>query len=247
MKLSLIGRVAGVLALTMGLAACVDMTEELAVTSDTTAKATMTMTMGADIYAMMKSANTAETKPEDKFCAKEGEQLTENADGSATCVASSEGAFADLKFDEGDSKPVFSEFLALVMLRVTWSTSAGAPWMNWLTTNVRRPPTTTMLPTMTAATAAPLGSPKRSRKSTSGSSIAVTIVASSTGTTMTSRCETTQMTATRAPRMISSRHDQAAVLRTMGWTDASASGSSDNDFGDDRSNDPARPSGIPVA
>jgi hypothetical protein len=108
MKLSLIGRVAGVLALTMGLAACVDMTEELAVTSDTTAKATMTMTMGADIYAMMKSANTAETKPEDKFCAKDGEQLTENSDGSATCVASSEGAFADLKFDEGDSKPVFT-------------------------------------------------------------------------------------------------------------------------------------------
>ena len=108
MKLSLIGRVAGVLALTMGLAACVDMTEELTVTSDTTAKATMTMTMGADIYAMMKSANTAETKPEDKFCAKEGEKLTENADGSATCIASSEGAFADLKFDEGDSKPVFT-------------------------------------------------------------------------------------------------------------------------------------------
>jgi len=108
MKFSLIGRIAGVLALTMGLAACVDMTEELAVTSDTTAKATMTMTMGADIYAMMKSANTTEAKAEDKFCAKEGEKLTENSDGSATCVASSEGAFADLKFDEGDSKPVFT-------------------------------------------------------------------------------------------------------------------------------------------
>ena len=44
MKLALIGRIAGVAALTMGLAACVDMTEELTVTSDTTAKATMTMT-----------------------------------------------------------------------------------------------------------------------------------------------------------------------------------------------------------
>ena len=108
MKFSLIGRIAGVVALTMGLAACVDMTEEIQITSETTAKATMTMTMGADIYAMMKSANTAETKPEDKFCAKDGEQLTENSDGSATCVASSEGAFADLKFDEGDSKPTFT-------------------------------------------------------------------------------------------------------------------------------------------
>ena len=107
MKLALIGRIAGVVVLTMGLAACVDMTEELAVTSDTTAKATMTMTMGADIYSMMKTADQSGSKDEDKFCAKEGEQLTENADGSATCVASSEGTFDQLKFDEGDSKPTF--------------------------------------------------------------------------------------------------------------------------------------------
>ena len=108
MKFSLIGRIAGALALTLSLAACVDMTEEIQITSETTAKATMTMTMGSDIYAMMKSANTAEAKPEDKFCAKEGEKLTENSDGSATCVAVSEGTFADLKFDEGDSKPTFT-------------------------------------------------------------------------------------------------------------------------------------------
>ena len=108
MKFSLIGRIAGVVAMTMGLAACVDMTEEIQITSETTAKATMTMVMGADIYAMMKSADTANQKPEDKFCAKEGEKLTENSDGSATCVATSEGTFADLKFDEGDSKPTFT-------------------------------------------------------------------------------------------------------------------------------------------
>ena len=107
MKLALIGRIAGVVALTMGLAACVDMTQEIAVTSDTTAKATMTMTMGADIYSMMKTADTSSGKDDDKFCAKDGEQLTENADGSATCVASSEGTFDELKFDEGDSKPTF--------------------------------------------------------------------------------------------------------------------------------------------
>jgi putative hemolysin len=108
MKFSLIGRIAGVVAMTMGLAACVDMTEEIQITSETTAKATMTMVMGADIYAMMKSADTANQKPEDKFCAKDGEKLTENSDGSATCVATSEGTFADLKFDEGDSKPTFT-------------------------------------------------------------------------------------------------------------------------------------------
>ena len=108
MKFATIGRIAGVLAMTMGLAACVDMTEELAVTSDTTAKATMTMQMGADIYTMMKSPDTASTKDDDKFCSKEGETLTENADGSATCVATSEGTFDQLKFDEGDSKPTFT-------------------------------------------------------------------------------------------------------------------------------------------
>jgi hypothetical protein len=107
MKFSLLGKIAGVVALTMSLAACVDMTEELAVTSDTTAKATMTMVMGADIYAMMKSADASDSKSE-KFCAKEGETLAENSDGSATCTASSEGTFDQLKFDEGDSKPTFT-------------------------------------------------------------------------------------------------------------------------------------------
>ena len=108
MKLAIIGRIAGVLAMTLSLAACVDMTEELAITSDTTAKATMTMQMGGDIYTMVKSADASNSKDDDKFCGKEGETLTANADGSATCVAISEGTFDQLKFDEGDSKPTFT-------------------------------------------------------------------------------------------------------------------------------------------
>ena len=107
MKLALIGRLAGVLALTMGLAGCIDMTEDLTITSDTTAKATMTMTMGADIYSMFKSADASSTGG-DKFCAKGGEKLTENSDGSATCESSTEGTFDKLDFSEGDSKPTFT-------------------------------------------------------------------------------------------------------------------------------------------
>ena len=44
------------------------------------------------------------------FCKEEGSELTENADGSATCVMTSEGAFADLKYDDSDnsSKPTFT-------------------------------------------------------------------------------------------------------------------------------------------
>jgi hypothetical protein len=113
MKFALIGRIAGVVALTMGLAACVDMTEELTVTSDTTAKATMTMTMAADVYSMIKAADTQaadikDAKPEDKFCAKDGETLAENADGSATCTSTTDGTFDKLTFDEGQNKPTFT-------------------------------------------------------------------------------------------------------------------------------------------
>jgi hypothetical protein len=96
----------------MALAGCIDMTEEVAVTSDTTAKTTMTMTMAADIYAMLKSADAASQEgggaTTEKFCSKPGEQLTENKDGTATCVATQDGAFADLAFSEGDTKPVFT-------------------------------------------------------------------------------------------------------------------------------------------
>src|SRR5437868_11655969 len=106
MKFAIFGRIAGVLMLTVSLAACVDMTEEVNVTSDTTAKTTMTMTMGSDIYAMVKSSGGG--SGDDKFCGKDGEKLTENADGTATCTMEEEGKFADLKLEEGDSKPTFT-------------------------------------------------------------------------------------------------------------------------------------------
>lgn len=108
MKFSSIGKIAGALALTLGLAGCFDMTMDLQVTSETTAKATVTQVMGADIYAMIKSAG--DQPDTDKFCGKEGETLTENADGSATCVSVSEGAFDTLSFadSDDDSKPTFT-------------------------------------------------------------------------------------------------------------------------------------------
>lgn len=108
MNFPMIGKIAGVLALTIGLAGCVDMTQDILVTSDTTAKATITTTMSAEIYPMIKAGAAGEDA--EPFCAEEGSTLTENADQSATCVAVSEGAFADLKFDDDDSssKPVFT-------------------------------------------------------------------------------------------------------------------------------------------
>ncbi|MEQ1902383.1 MAG: hypothetical protein ABL866_16820 [Devosia sp.] len=108
MNIMKFGRIVGAVALTIGLAGCLDMTEDILVTSTTTAKATVTQTMAADIYAMVKAADEGgnSDKP---FCKAEGETLTENADKSGTCVTVSEGAFADLKFSDDDTagKPTF--------------------------------------------------------------------------------------------------------------------------------------------
>ena len=61
MTLQFIGRLAGVLALTAGLAGCIDVTMEIDVESETTCKATTTSTMGADFYAMAKAGMASET------------------------------------------------------------------------------------------------------------------------------------------------------------------------------------------
>ena len=97
MNLKILGRLAGVLALTAGLAGCIDMTAELEVTSDTGGKATTTMTMGKEFYPMLKQmADSPDAKTQDQFCHDKGDVLVENADGSATCTSVKEGEFATL-------------------------------------------------------------------------------------------------------------------------------------------------------
>lgn len=99
MKLPLFARLAGIALVTLGLAGCMDMSVDVEVLSETTAKGTMTQTMSADVYPMIKANKPAEGEEsaEADFCA-DG-TLTENADGSATCVMVEEGKFADLNFD----------------------------------------------------------------------------------------------------------------------------------------------------
>jgi hypothetical protein len=107
MRLTTIGKSAAMLLLGAGLAGCIDATVDVEVTSETTARATLTQVMAADFYAMVKmSADGGETAPEDEFCA-EG-QLTEEADGSATCVVVEEGPFADLAIGEGQDAIAFT-------------------------------------------------------------------------------------------------------------------------------------------
>jgi len=106
MTMHIYGKLAGALALTFTLAGCIDAKVEVDVTSETTAKATITQIMGAEIYPMIKASQAEKTEgdsPADDFCA-EGE-LTESADGGATCVISKEGPFAELVFDEDEEDP----------------------------------------------------------------------------------------------------------------------------------------------
>ncbi|MEP7239918.1 MAG: hypothetical protein ABI697_03430 [Devosia sp.] len=110
MNISVFGRLAGALALTFALAGCIDMTTDVELTSATTAKATVTQTMGQQIYSMVKAGGAAasDESKDDQFCTKDGEDLTENSDGSATCTILSEGDFTALKFDDSGAKPTFT-------------------------------------------------------------------------------------------------------------------------------------------
>ncbi|MDP1731452.1 MAG: hypothetical protein Q8L54_09805 [Devosia sp.] len=108
MTLQFFGRLAGVLTLTAGLAGCIDMTMDIEVLSETTGRATTTSVMGSDFYAMAKAGAASGDNSQEGFCQEDGAQLTENADGSATCVLTVEGSFADLKLDEGDDGASFT-------------------------------------------------------------------------------------------------------------------------------------------
>ncbi|HTN61912.1 MAG TPA: hypothetical protein VL147_10185 [Devosia sp.] len=110
MGLKLIGRLAGVLVLAAGLSGCLDARVDIAVTSMTTAKAVVTQVMAPQFYAMVKASAAQEgadaPSSADEFCAKG--VLTENADGSATCVLTEEGPFAGLSMGNQNKTITFT-------------------------------------------------------------------------------------------------------------------------------------------
>lgn len=121
MSLNILGKVAGILALTVGLAGCMDVTMEIDVQSETTGKATTTSVMSADVYGMMKAGASGEDSDSEGFCDEEGATLTENADGSATCVLVAEGPFSELKDDDGDDGAKF-EVVSPGVVKVSFTT-----------------------------------------------------------------------------------------------------------------------------
>lgn len=115
-------RIAGIAALALGLAGCIDAKVDIEVLSETTARATMTQEMGADFYSMVKMSEESEKTAEaDSFCA--GGDLTENTDGSATCVIVEEGAFADLNLGDGQETGVTFTQAGPGLVRVALDTS----------------------------------------------------------------------------------------------------------------------------
>lgn len=107
MRFEFPGRLAGMAILAIGLSACVDVNIDVALTSPTTARATMTQTMSADLYAMVKMSEESEESSEAGFC-DEG-TLSENADGSATCSIVEEGPFADLDLGQNEGGVSFTD------------------------------------------------------------------------------------------------------------------------------------------
>lgn len=122
MNFKIIGQLAGAVVLSAGLAGCMDVTMDVEVVSETNGKATTTMTMGADFYAMAKAGMASEGADSDGFCKEEGAVLTENADGSATCTMVSEGTFAELKVGEGDDGAKF-EVVGPGLVKASFSTA----------------------------------------------------------------------------------------------------------------------------
>lgn len=132
MTLKIIGQLAGVLMLTAGLAGCMDVAMDVEIQSDTTGKVTTTSTIGADMYPMIKAGmaqaeasaeGSTEATPQEGFCEEEGAQLTENADGSATCVVVLEGTFEELKQGEGSEDGAKFEVVSPGVVKVSFSTA----------------------------------------------------------------------------------------------------------------------------
>ncbi len=122
MNIHLFGRLAGAAALSLTLSACIDMTMDIEVQSETNGKATITSVMGPDIYPMVKASQSNTEQNAESFCKEANATLTENPDGSATCVQVTEGAFADLKLNEDGDGATFT-VVSPGVVRVAFNTA----------------------------------------------------------------------------------------------------------------------------
>ena len=147
LTISTIARLAGVLLLGAGLAGCMDVTAEIELTSETAGKATTVMTMGAEFYPMIKqmqeAAKASGEDADSDFCLEDGDVLTENADGSATCTSVKEGELAEITSDDGPNEDTTFTIVSPGVVRVAYKTSE----MSSSVTEGQDPQTAAMLQT----------------------------------------------------------------------------------------------------
>lgn len=123
MVLKSIAKLGAMLMLGASLAGCIDATVDVEVTSETTAKATLTQVMGADFYAMVKmNSEQTDVSPEKMDFCGEGD-LVENADGSATCTLVEEGTFEELAAMEGEDNALHFTSAGPGLVRVALPTA----------------------------------------------------------------------------------------------------------------------------
>ncbi|RUT30247.1 hypothetical protein EMQ25_13105 [Arsenicitalea aurantiaca] len=94
-----LGRAAGMVVAVGLLAGCIDASVDIEVLNTTEARATLSQTMGAEFYAMVKMG-AEQDGAELNFC-DEG-TLEERADGSAVCTLVDEGPFDELDMGEAE-------------------------------------------------------------------------------------------------------------------------------------------------
>ncbi|KFC68851.1 hypothetical protein FF80_01806 [Devosia sp. LC5] len=120
MAAKLLSRLAAMVGLGLILTGCIDAKVDIALTSPTTARASLTQVMAADFYAMLKmNSGPAGSKDDDRFCTSG--KLTENQDGSATCLVDQEGRFASLDLGEVEA-PVHFRSAGRGLVRISVST-----------------------------------------------------------------------------------------------------------------------------
>lgn len=120
-----LGRIAGMLGLTVLLAGCIDVTAEIEVLSETEGRGISTITMSPEFYPMLKTMGAQGGDPEDGFCDEEGAVLTETEDGGATCTIESIGKLADIN-DEGPNENATFTVVSPGVVRVAFKTEGMA-------------------------------------------------------------------------------------------------------------------------
>lgn len=114
-------KLAAMAGLGLMLTGCIDAKVDVELTSATTAKASLTQIMGADFYAMLKmNSGPPGSADDDRFCTKG--QLTENKDGSATCLVTQQGRFATLDLGEVEA-PLHFRSAGPGLVRISVSTT----------------------------------------------------------------------------------------------------------------------------